>query len=282
MKNELNNIIERYKNSQTTLEAYQAISDFVEIIIEVPAFIKQVRKEWKKIRIAQEELSKDKGWNYGLRGTDLKEHNAYRDRKGKALHQLDPMFPLRNLNHIRLGIQLKHIAGNSVWLFRWSGPDEPLRESDRKEFQLYIDKLYKKILPFLENETNEKSLEEIKVRSYDEKTRILTIGNYEIRIAKNEGNNKAHEIMVYIFIDKKDDLGAKFYYSEIADERFKANYDGKSKYAHQPYSGACQRINQIVKDETNGKVKEFLLYNHSKLGFVQVNPKYLEIKQKSI
>lgn len=49
MKEQLEIIISRFRNSQTSLETYQAISDFVEIIINIPEFIEQVEKEGKEI-----------------------------------------------------------------------------------------------------------------------------------------------------------------------------------------------------------------------------------------
>lgn len=275
MQKQLEAIIERYKNSQTTLEAYEAISDFIKIVETIPEFIGQVEDEGEKIRLEKIELNADKGWNYGLAGKELRLHNEYRDRKSKALHELDPMFPLINLGHIHIGIQPENIADNSDWLFRWTSPDEPLRETDRKEFQTYLDKVYKKILPFFKVEEIEEAQEEIKVKSYDEDNKILTVGKYQIKIAKNEGNNNAHEIMSYIFIDHKDDLSDKFDYSDIAEQRFGANYNIKDKNAHQLYSGACKRINQTIKDETNGEVNEFLLFNFSNLGNVKINPEYL-------
>lgn len=275
MQKQLETTIEQYKNSKTTLEAYEAISDFIEIVESMPDFIKQVEDEGEKIRLEKIELNADKGWNYGLAGRELKLHNEYRARKSEALHQLDPMFPLINLGHIRMGIQPENIADNSDWLFRWTSPDEQLREIDKKEFQTYLDKVYRKILPFLKVEETEEAQEEIKVKSYDEKNKILIIGNYKIRIAKNEGNNNAHEIMSHIFVDHKDDLSDKFDYSDIAEQRLGADYNAEDKNAQQPYSGACKRINQTIKDQTNGEVKDFLIYNHSKLGYVKINPIYL-------
>ncbi len=49
MKEQLENTIKRFQNSKTSLESYQAISDFVEIIINISEFIEQVEKEGKEI-----------------------------------------------------------------------------------------------------------------------------------------------------------------------------------------------------------------------------------------
>ena len=53
MKEKIENIIKRFQDSQTSLEAYQAISDFVEIIINIPEFIAQVEKEGEIIHNAK-------------------------------------------------------------------------------------------------------------------------------------------------------------------------------------------------------------------------------------
>ena len=161
MQKQLDEAIEKFKNSKTTLEAYEAISDFVKIIETVADFIKEVETEGENIRIEQINLNADKGWNYGLKGKELKLHNEYRARKSEALHQLDPVFPLRNLNNVRLGIQSENIANNSDWLFRWSRPDELMQESDRKEYQGFIDKLYKKFVKFLKKEAIKENATEI-------------------------------------------------------------------------------------------------------------------------
>lgn len=273
MQDKLKNIIEKFKKSQNSLESYQAISEFMEIVIAVPEYIAQVEKEGEVIYQEKIKLNADKGWNYGLGGKELKEHNKWRDRKSKALHELDPLFPLRNLNNVYEGIKPENILACSDWLYRFQSPDEPLPEDDKEEYQMFLDKVFKKVIPFLKVEKTE--TENPKVKFYDEEKRVLHIGNYEISIAKNEGNNNAHEIMAYIFIDNKDSLKDKLYYAEIAEKRFEADYNRRNKYAYQPYSGTCKRINQIIKDATDSKIKDFLILNYSTLGHIEINPKYL-------
>ena len=267
MKEQLENIIKRFQDSQTSLESYQAISDFVEIVINIPEFIAQVEKEGEIIHNAKSENNRDKG-DYS------KKHNEYRTRKHIALHQLDPIFPLRNLYYVYHVIKNENIADSSDLLFHKFNPDEPMPTEDKDEYQMFIDKLYKKALPFLEVKKKEKK-SELKVKSYNEETKTLIIGDIKILIAKNEGNNNAHEIMSYIFIDKIDNLKDKHYYSEIAKNRFEVLYNSDDKYAHQPYSGACKRINDIIKDTTDGQIKEFLIFNFSSLGHTQINSKYV-------
>ena len=260
MKKELNKTIERYENSQTSLESYQAISDFVKIIIAVPEFIEQVEKEGENIRNAQIELNADKGWDYGLRGKELDDHNKCRAKKHDALFQLDPMFPLRNLNHVRLGIQTENITDNSDWLFHRFSPDEPLPEADKKEYQLFLDKLYKKILPFLDKE-------ETPDFCFDSDKSLLYFQEKEIHISLKNDKTNAHYILEHIF--KSDDLRQQFPFSEIAEDTFKENNDNWRKYYR-----ACKDINDKVYKAT--KIDDFLEFSSGKTAWVKINEKYLK------
>ncbi|MDD5397297.1 MAG: hypothetical protein PHW24_04590 [Candidatus Moranbacteria bacterium] len=160
MQKQLDEAIEKYKNSQTSLEAYEAISDFVKIIVEVPEFIKQVEAEGEKIRIAQRELNADKGWTYGLRGRELDKHNENRGKKWETLCQLDPSFPLSELETIHDWLQSENMTYTAL-LFQNCKPDDALSESERKRYQGFIDKLYKKVIPFLKKEAVEEIPTEI-------------------------------------------------------------------------------------------------------------------------
>lgn len=273
MKEQLANIMKRFKESPTSLESYRAISDFMEAILKMKnfeAFDAVVGKEHETIQKMQKELIINKS-NYT---------NEYRNSQSDILHQMDINFCLRNLNDVRFGLQsitdkTEYFQDSIYWMFRRFKPDDPMPEADKWEYGHFMNKVYKKVIPFLEINNNQ-DVEEIKVKSYDETNKILNIGNYKIQIAKNEGNNNAHELMAYIFIDNKDNLKDKFYYSEIAEKRFEDdNYKDKGKKAHEPYSGACDRINERIKDQTDGKIKEFLIKNYSSKGHVQVNPDYL-------
>lgn len=265
MKEKLENAIYRFHISQTSLEAYQAISVFVELIMPLTELIDAIEKERKDIYDKKIEI-----YNHKRDYT-----NEYRGRQMEILHSLDTLFCLKNLHDVYRALKPENFLEESYWMFRHFNPDKPMPAGDKEEYRQYMERVYKKALPFLKVENKSQDLEKIKIKSYNETTKILTIGNYKIPIAKNEGNNNAHEIMAYIFIDNKDNLKDKFYYSEIAEKRFGAHYDSKNKYAHQPYSGACDRINDRVKDATNGQVKDFLIFNYSSMGDVRVNPKYL-------
>ena len=272
--------MQQFEKCETSYESYEIISKFTEMIIDVPEFIEQVEKEGDIIHQAKLELNADKGHDLPWRAK--KEHNEQRDKKGKALHELDPIFPLRNLNHVLIATKIENIPDNVDWLYAKCSPNEPMTNYDKKEYKMFMNKMYKKILPFIdkiENPTKptkkKEKVESLRFKKYDENTRTLHIGKYSIQIAKNEGNNKMHEVMAYIFIDHKDDITQEFFYAEIAEERFGEPYNTKDKYAHQPYSGACKRINNKIQLDTNGKIKDFLNYNTSRLGSVTVNEKYL-------
>jgi len=271
MKKQLEKIIQKFKDSKTTQDSYLAISEFVELVFQNDTFVKYTSTEGNRIKIKLMELNADKG-------DCSKEWNKYRAEKYNALWEMDPWFPLKNLHNIHVGIQSKDLDYASEVLYAYTGPHNPMRDQDKKEYQMYLNKTYRNILPFIKegvNESIETPLENLKYKSFDEDSSILTIGQLEIPIAKNKGNNKMHEIMMYLFIDHKEDLTKEFFYADIADERFGTEYNSKDKYAFKPYSTACDGINNKIKDATNGKIVDFLQPNYSKLGFVTINQKYL-------
>lgn len=260
MQKELDKAIEKFKNSQTSFEAYWAISDFVKIIIRVSEFIEQVEKEGEKIRIEQIKLNADKGWNYGLSGKELDDHNNRRAKKHDALFQLDPMFPLRNLYNIHIGIRSENIMNNSDWLFHRFGPDDQLPEADRKEYQGFVNKLYKKILPFLDKE-------ETKSFGFDSDKSILYFQETEIPISLKNDKTNSHYILEHIF--KSDDLNQQFPFSEIAEDTFREDNSNWRKYYR-----ACEDVNKKVYKAT--KIDDFLEFSSGKTAWVKINEKYLK------
>lgn len=191
MKNKLEKIIEKYKNSPTSLEAYQAISDFVKIVLGHKEFLKQIEKEGETIRKAQIELNDDKGWNRGLRGKELKEHNRWRDTRYRALHDLDPTFPLHNLRVIYEWMKPENRIKVCDLLFKSYSPDDPLPDYERKEFQLYLDKVYKKILPYLKTEKTEA----VEATAKDTKWENITIrflNTYDVKIENGKETSETN------------------------------------------------------------------------------------------
>jgi hypothetical protein len=275
MKKELDRSVEKFKNSQTSLEAYRAISDFVEIITSVPDFIAQVEKEGGKIQFAQIELNADKGWNYGLRGKELKQHNERRAKKHNALFQLDPMFPLRNLHNVYLAIQDENIVNNSDWLFYRFSPDDPLPEADKKEYQGFIDKLYKKIFPFLEEKVVEDAIspKDIVAMEPDFNTdkSILYLGDKEIEISSKNEKTNGHYILKYIF-NSDEGLNQEYPFAEIANDEFDDDYVEQKSW--RKYHRACQYVNEKIRKVTG--IDDFLIFSSGRKGSVKINEKYLK------
>ena len=181
MQEKLKNILEKFKESQNSLESYQAISEFVEIVITVPEYIAQVEKEGEIFYQEKIKLNADKGWNYGLGGKELKEHNKWRDRKSKALHELDPLFPLRNLNNVYEGIKPENISACSDWLYRSQSPDEPLSKTGKEEYQMFLDKVFKKVIPFFKVEKEEVAKATTKDTKWENIT-IRFLNDYDVEI----------------------------------------------------------------------------------------------------
>lgn len=282
MKKELDESIEKFKNSQTSFESYQAISDFVKIIIEVPEFIAYVEKEGKIIRNERIKLRDDRGSD--LRGSALEEHNKRRNIKGETLFQLDPVFPLRNLMDVNFGIQPENIVENSIWLFKRFTVGEPLPEADRKEYQGFIDKLYKIILPFLKEEQKEnpkeqeeKQVEEkniLKGIDFTPSTGILYIENYQVEIS-SDLNDKTlgHQILSYIFTSEEE-LGAAHSFKEISkSDDSLGDYDSVSNFWRK-YPRACAYTNEKIREKTG--LADLFIFGKGKTGTVKINPKYLE------
>jgi hypothetical protein len=297
MRKQLDEVVVKFKNSQTSLEAYEAISDFVKIIVEIPEFIKQVEAEGEKIRIAQIELNADKGWTYGLRGRELDEHNENRGKKWETLFQLDSSFQLSELETIHEWFQSENMT-DTVLLFQNCKPDDALSESERKRYQGFIDKLYKKVIPFLEKEAIEEITAEVilpqekeiaeevateiilpkneEVVAWDldfnsEKS-ILYIGKYEIKITRRKNNTTGHYILQHIF-NSPEGLSEEFSYKEIWEQTIN---DSMEDFNDRTYYRGCEEIQTKVSQDTNFIINDFLSFDSTS---VKINPNYLNLKQ---
>lgn len=277
MQEKLKSAIEKYRNAPTSLEAYKAISDFMEIVMNIPEYIASAEQEGEAIREEMVKLNADKGWNYGLQGRDLEEHNKRRAKKQDALAQLDPWFPLHNLHLIHTGIQPENILNNTDWLFHRFGPDDPLPKTDREEFQEYLDKTYKKILPFLPKdqeeikEINIQPKQDIKPLSFDDEKSILYFSRKEIRISiKKNGKTNGHYVLQHIF-NSEEGLSQEYHYAEIAEDTFCSEY--REKTAWKKYYRACEDINEKIRKQTS--IDDFLVFTTGRTGLVRINEKYL-------
>lgn len=267
MQNKLNKSIQQFKTSKNSLEAYQAISDFIEIVETVPEFIKHAEEEGEKIRVAFIELNADKG--YELSYADRKEHNRRRGQKADALHQLNPMFPLINLRNVHIGVQPENIMDNTDWLFHRFGPDDPLPESDRKEYQLFLDKTYKNITPFLDKEILKEDTER-KGLDFNSEKSILYFNEFEIGISSRNGKTNGHYILKHIF-NSEEGLNQEYPYAEIASDEFNDEYDETNSW--RKYHHACEYTNEKIRKITG--IDNFLQFSTGKTGSVKINKKYL-------
>ncbi len=258
MSKKLQQLIKKFKNSKNSLDSYQVISDFIKIIKTVPEFIEQIQEEGKEIRVKRAELNADKGYDFGYK--DRKIHNQKREIKEKALHQLDPMFSFRNLHNVFHGIQPKNINNNLDWLFPSFGPDDPLPKSDKEEYLLFMEKLYKKILPFLGKE------EEMGF-DFNSKKSILYFQEKAIPISLNSKKTNSHYILKHIF--NSDDLSQEFPFREISENTFK-DIEYKWRKIHR----ACEIVKEKVYKAT--EIDDFIDFNTGKTACIKINGKYLE------
>ena len=255
---QLQRIKENFKHSRTSLESYEAIADFVKIIKTIPGLVEQIEKEGEKIRIEQRKLNADKGWH--LKRKEQKSHNERRAAKGEALHQLNPLFPFGELHNVFLGIQPDQIADNAQWLFFQFSPDDPLPAIDKKEYQLFIDKIYKKALFFLNEE------EKIEF-GFDSEKSILYFQAKAIHISLKNDKTNAHYVLEHIF--KDDDLTQRFPFREMAEDTFQ-----DFEYNWRKYYRACEDISKKVYKVT--KIDDFLDFSTGEKGWVTINKKYLK------
>ena len=278
MEEKLKSAIERFQKAPTSLEAYKAIFDFVEVVLTVPEYIASAEEEGEVIRQAMIKLNADKGWNYGLKGRDLDEHNKRRAEKHDALFQLDPIFPLQNLHSIYTRIQTENIADSAGDLFHRFKPDDPLPSPDKEEYQMFLDKVYKRILPFLKKDKKiakrkrHVSKRTVKPLSFDvEKSTLhLTGKKIEISIKKN-GRTNGHYVLLHLFTSEEG-LRQSYPYAEIAEDTFKSEYEEKA--AWKKYYRACVDINEKIRKQCG--IDDFLIFTTGRTGWTKVNEKYLK------
>jgi len=278
MEKQLNDIIEQYKKSGNTLESYQAISSFVELVFQNDSFIEYTQNEGERINLEQRKLNADKG-------DRSKKWNEYRDKKHRALHELDPHFPLQNLYHVYEYLKPENATYGIDFLYANSSPDEPMREQDKKEYLMLLNKTYKNILPFIKEESNEAIVEEVKVvennskdikyKSFDMDTGILTIGNFEIDISKTQYITIDFELLAYICIDNAEYIQEESYYKKIFKQRLEQEYNPNNKADVRKFADSANSINRKIEKETNSLITKFLIANFHKDGYVKINPKYL-------
>ena len=270
MKKKIDKIINTFKESRTSLEAYLAIHDFIELTEKIPGFADFMDKEMDSID--------EKKRNF----LQLKHSGEHRGKLLKTLEmadeilwQTDTDFQYRNLCNVYMAIEKDDFPFSGAWLFSGSKPNEPLTPDNREEYQGFLDKIYKKVSRFLERQDpKEETEEDKKGLSFDETKSLLYFQGQKIKIAKQDKLTNAHKILKYIFCK---DLKDEFYYSEIAEDEFGDDQEhyAKTKNSWRPYHTACQEIQEKIRKSTLEKIEDFLIFNTGKTGKVRINPKYL-------
>jgi hypothetical protein len=144
-------------------------------------------------------------------------------------------------------------------------------------FNLIVADSIFKVLERYKRGTEPKEI--IKIPIFDEDESVLRIGQHEIKIARQDKVTNEHKILKNIFIDHEDNLEDDFYYAEIAKEEFGENKElyTKDKDNWKRYHSACKAINEKVREATDNKIKQFLIFNSTIIGKVRINPEYLRI-----
>lgn len=110
---------------------------------------------------------------------------------------------------------------------------------------------------------------------FDEEKSLLYIKGQKIKISKHDKITNMEKILHHIFITNKSNIGDDFYYSEIADDEFGELDYNNSSNAWEKYRVACRELQYKIKEKTNDKIKDFLIFNTGKQGRVKINKKYL-------
>lgn len=269
MKDRINKIINAFRESKTSLEAYWAIHDFIELTEKIPGFADFMNKEINSLD--------EKKRNF----LQLKHSGEHSGKLLKTLEvadeilwQTDTDFQYRNLYNVYKAIEKDDLPFSGAWLFSGSKPDEPLTPGNREEYQDFLDKIYKKVIRFLERQDPKEEIEETKGLSFDETKSLLYFQGQKIKIAKQDKLTNAHKILKYLF---NKELRDESYYSEIAADEFGDDQEhyAKTENSWRPYHTACQEIQEKIRKGTPEKIEDFLIFNTGKTGKARINPKYL-------
>jgi len=113
---------------------------------------------------------------------------------------------------------------------------------------------------------NEKPVEPL---SFDQKASVLYIHGRAIKITLKNNPPVGHYILEALF--QNEDLSEKAYFSEIAKDFDKEEYNGN----WQRYRHACENLNQKIAKATNNKINDFIDFTTGITGWCKINYKYL-------
>lgn len=145
----------------------------------------------------------------------------------------------------------------------------------KKMFELSFEVVNMEIFNRLDQEVFCEDDERENETYFDEKRKELSIKGEKVVVSKHDKITNMEKMLHHIFVTNKNNIGDDFYYAEIAEDEFgeldyKADPDGWQKYRV-----ACRELQYKIKEQTDGKVKDFLVFNTGKQGRVKVNKKYL-------
>lgn len=145
----------------------------------------------------------------------------------------------------------------------------------KKMFELSFEVVNMEIFNRLDQEVFCEDDERENETYFDEKRKELYIKGVKVVISKHDKITNMEKILHHIFVANKKNTGDDFYYAEIADEEFgELDYNGNPN-AWEKYRVACRELQHKIKEQTVGKIKDFLVFNTGKQGRVKVNKKYL-------
>lgn len=116
---------------------------------------------------------------------------------------------------------------------------------------------------FLDNDKPLKPLD------FNKRTSILYIHGRAIKITLKNNPPVDHHILEALF--QNDDLSEKAYFSEIAKDFDKEEYNGN----WQRYRHACENLNQKIAKATNNKINDLIDFTTGITGWCRINPNYL-------
>ena len=107
---------------------------------------------------------------------------------------------------------------------------------------------------------------------YDEANGILYVQGFAVRIKRQNKDTYEHQILKHIFITNKDNIAKEFDYSVIPFDILEQKENIWSRCRT-----ACLSINKKIKAKSNGTITDFLQFNSRIHGWLNINPKYLEV-----
>lgn len=117
---------------------------------------------------------------------------------------------------------------------------------------------------------NPQGIEKRQIISLDS-SGVLTIGSYKISLNLRSEKTNAFYLMEKL-LEQADHLDDRFYYDELLID---VNDDPKSESGWKKYYRAAKDIYEKIDNQTDGAVRDFILFSSGKNGWIQINSRYL-------